>query len=284
MRSWLYCPGNKPGMMKNAGIYAADGIVLDLEDAVEAGEKDEARILVAEALKSFDFGSVQVAVRINGLSSSYWQDDLAAVVSAGVKIIRIPKIEDPEMIREAAGMIGVIEHEAGLEESGIDIQAILETPRGIMNAASIAEASPRLSGLSFGAEDYCASMGIARNGQAFALDFPRSSVVCAASAAGIESWDTVWADYSDLSGLEDDARRARALGFSGKSLIHPGQIETVNRVFSPDPSEIAWARKVADAVEGTGVTGAFGMDGSMVDAPVIARAMRILSNVEDPGA
>lgn len=284
MRTWLYCPGNKPGMMKNAGIYGSDGTVLDLEDAVATGEKDEARTLVSEALRSFDFGPVQVVVRINSLTSVFWQDDLEALIPVGATLLRLPKVESSDELHEVSNTVRKLEKTAGLEYGTVKLQAIIETPRGILNAQSIALGSSRLMGLSFGAEDYCASMGISRTGPAYALDYPRSVVACAAAAAGIESWDTVWSDYSDIAGLEEDARRARSLGFSGKSLIHPNQIETVNRIFSPDPSEIAWARKVVDAADGDGALGAFSVDGSMVDAPVIARAKRILSSTGDTGA
>lgn len=284
MRSWLYCPGNKPGMMKNAGVYGSDGIVLDLEDAVAAGEKDEARNLVSEALRSFDFGPVQVVVRINSMASEFWRDDLEAVIPAGAKVIRLPKVESPGELQEVSDAISRIEKNAGLDDGTVKLQAIIETPGGILNAAGIAAGSSRLTGLSFGAEDYCASMGISRTGPAYALDYPRSVVACSAVAAGIEAWDTVWSDYSDIVGLEEDSRRARSLGFSGKSVIHPGQIETVNRVFSPDSSEIAWARKVIDAAGENGGTGVFGIDGSMIDAPVIARAKRVLLSSGDSSA
>ena len=284
MRSWLYCPGNKPGMMKNAGIYGSDGIVLDLEDAVAVGEKDEARTLVSGALRSFDFGPVQVVVRINSMASVFWRDDLEELVPAGATVIRLPKVESPGKLLEVSDAISDMESKAGLDDGKVKLQAIIETPGGILNARDIAAGSPRLTGLSFGAEDYCASMGISRTGPVYALDYPRSVIACAAVAAGIEAWDTVWSDYSDIAGLEADSRRARSLGFSGKSVIHPDQIETVNRVFSPDSSEIAWAQKVVQAAGKVGVNGAFSIDGSMIDAPVIARAKRILLSSGDSSA
>ncbi len=277
-RSWLYCPGNKPRKIKNVGIYGSDGIVLDLEDSVAESEKDEARLLVAEALKQFDFGSVTVAVRINSLATSYWEDDLKAVLEAGCTNIRLPKVETAEELIGISGLIDKEMKSLDSEARAISLQAILETPRGVLNAASIAQATPRLSGLSFGAEDYCTSMGISRTAADFALDFPRSMIACAASAAGIEAWDTVWADYSDSEGLKDDALRARKLGFTGKSVIHPDQIEIVNRVFSPTEQDIAWAMKIDAATADTDSEEAFSLDGSMIDTPVIKRARRILSS------
>lgn len=267
--------------MKNAGIYGADGIILDLEDAVAADEKDEARTLVSEAVRSFDFGPVQVVIRINSLASAFWRDDLEALIPAGALLLRLPKVENSDELHEVSNTVRKLEKDAGLEDGSVRLQGIIETPGGILNAPAIAAGSSRLTGLSFGAEDYCTSMGISRTGPAYALDYPRSVVACAAAAAGIEAWDTVWSDYSDIAGLEEDSRRARSLGFTGKSLIHPSQIETVNRIFSPDPSEIAWARKVVDAADGA--SGAFGIDGSMIDRPVIARAKRILRSSLDSG-
>lgn len=277
MRSWLYVPANKPKMMLNAGLYGADGLVFDLEDSVKSQEKDEARILVAEALRRYDFGSAALAVRINGLATPFWKEDLEAVVSAGAGIIRIPKVEYSGELSEAAAFLERLESSAGRKPGEVRIQAILETPRGIENAAALAEATPRLAGLSFGAEDYCAALGIDRSGPAYALDYPRSRVACAAALGGLEAWDTVWADFRNLAGLEEDARRARTLGFTGKSVIHPDQIEVANRIFSPAPEEAAWARKVVAAAGGTDDAGAFSLEGSMVDPPVIARARRILS-------
>ena len=141
MRSWLYCPGNKPGMMKNAGIYGSDGIVLDLEDAVAVGEKDEARTLVSGALRSFDFGPVQVVVRINSMASVFWRDDLEELVPAGATVIRLPKVESPGELLEVSDAISDIESKAGLDDGKVKLQAIIETPGGILNARDIAAGS-----------------------------------------------------------------------------------------------------------------------------------------------
>lgn len=284
IRSWLYCPGNKPGMIKNAGIYGADGIVLDLEDSVPPAEKDEARLLVAEALRKIDFGSASVAVRINSQATDLWKDDVEILIDAGVTNIRIPKTESADQLQEISIFVGKLM--SGRESPGeqVRLQVILETPRGILNAESIADSTPQLTGISFGAEDYCTSLGINRVSEFNALDFPRSMVACAASAAGIEAWDTIWADYTDIEGLREDASRARHLGFSGKSLIHPDQISIVNQAFSPSSQDIDWATEILEATDKVRDIGAFGLNGAMIDAPVIARARRILSVVDKQNA
>ncbi len=283
MRSWLYVPADRPKMIINAGIYGADGIVFDLEDSTGAGEKDEARILVSEVFRRYDFSpgaerpSV-LCVRINGLDSGLWREDLESLIPAGVRLIRIPKVESPDHVLEVCGILEKLEAAEDLVPGAVKIQAILETPKGVENVFNIADASPRLSGLSFGAEDFCASAGLDRSGPAYILDYPRSRITNGAAAAGVEAWDTVWSNYTDLQGLREDALRARNLGFSGKSVIHPDQIEIVNSIFAPTEVQIEWAKKILSAASDE--SGVFGVDGMMVDAPVIARARRILGSGE----
>ena len=271
----MYCPGDSPGKMTNAGVYGADGLVLDLEDSVREEDKDEARLLVAEALKGHDFGETTLAVRINALGSPWWQDDLRAVIPAGATIIRLPKVERAETVMQVCALLDELERENGLAPGNVSLQCILETPLGVEAAFSIGSATPRVESLSFGAEDYCTAVGIQRGGPEYALDYPRSRIVSAAAARGIASYDTVWSAYEDLEGLRRDAERARSLGFDGKSLIHPGQIDVINEVFSYSAEEIAWAEKImAGAGTAGGVTG---VDGTMVDAPVLRRAQRIVA-------
>ena len=275
MRSWMYCPGDSPGKMINAGIYGADGLVLDLEDAVGEEDKDEARFLVAEALTSHDFGTCALAVRINAVGTTWWEDDLRAVIPAGARIIRLPKVEQAETVSQVSSFLEALEKENDLVPGSVKLQCILETPLGVEEAFSIACVTPRVESLSFGAEDYCTALGIRRDGPEYALDYPRSRIAAAAAAHGIASCDTVWSAYEDIEGLRRDAERARSLGFAGKSVIHPGQIGVVNEVFSYSAEEIAWAEKmVARVGETRGVTA---VDGAMVDAPVVKRAQRILA-------
>jgi len=275
MRSWMYCPGDSPGKMINAGIFGADGVVLDLEDSVSDADKDEARLLVSEALRGYDFGASALAVRINAVGSSWWMDDLRAVIIAGAKIIRLPKVEGVETVVQVSVLLDEMEQESDLAAGSVRLQCILETPLGVEAAFSIGSASPRVESVSFGAEDYCTAVGIRRDGPEYALDYPRSRIASAAAAGGIFSYDTVWSAYEDLDGLRLEAERARALGFDGKSVIHPGQIDVVNEVFTYSAEERAWAEKIIAGVGKAG--GVSSVDGVMVDVPVVKRAQRIVA-------
>ncbi len=274
MRSWLYTPANNPRMIIQAGIYGADGIVFDLEDSVTPDHKNEARILLGEALKELKYGR-KTAVRINGIDTPWWKKDLAAVVSAGVRIIRLPKVERGKDVEMVSRELDGLEESYALAAGVVRIQCILETPEGIEEVFNIGRASSRVEALSFGAEDYCASLGILRRGPAFVLDYPRSRIVNAAAALGLEAVDTVWSDFRDVKGLEADAVRARQLGFSGKSVIHPDQIKIVNEIFAVTPEEAAWAEGVLAGTENI-TSGVLSIDGCMVDLPVIKQAKRVL--------
>ena len=243
---------------------------------------------MAEMLKELDFGKAVLAVRINGLDTSWWREDLSGLIEAGLRLFRLPKIETPSQIRMAEGEIQRLETVLNIPTGTVKLQCILETPGGIENAWAIAGTSSRMESLSFGAEDYCTALGIMRPGPGYALDYPRSRVAAAAAAYGQAAVDTVWSDFSDTPGLEEDAGRSRHLGFSGKSVIHPDQIEVVNRIFSPSSREIEWARRVLTGlVSGDSdqlVAGAFGSGGAMVDRPVIRRAERVLVGARQYGA
>jgi len=282
MRSWLYCPADSPKKIVNAGIYGADGIVFDLEDSVTAEAKDQARILLCELLKTHDFGDAVLAIRINSMNTDndeYWREDILACAEAYSRekslVIRLPKVESPEDIQLICRELDAAEQQHGIIQGSIKLQCLLETPMGVENAFLIAGASERIKAISFGAEDYCTAMGIKRYGEAFVLDYPRSRIAAAAAACGIESYDTVWGAYKDIEGLRADAQRGRALGFCGKSVIHPDQIGTVNEIYSWEEKDILWAKEVISSTAAQG-KGAVGLDGIMIDKPVLERAQRIL--------
>lgn len=284
MRSWLYCPGNSPRMMLNAGVYGADGIVFDLEDAVPAGDKDQARILLAQMISDVDYPGTGLAVRINGLDTQWWKDDITccaeAVARAGRNIplqFRIPKIESENAVSAVERFLARLENALNLEAGRFMIQCIMETPLGVERAFMAAGASARISGISFGAEDYCTALGVHRYSEPYVLDYPRSRVAAAAAAFGIEAYDTVWGAYKDIEGLQADALRARMLGFSGKSAIHPGQVSIINRVFSPSEEEISWAESILEKAGDAEGGGTGSLDGVMIDKPVVLRARRILA-------
>ncbi len=275
MRSLLYCPADTPKMMLQAGIYGADAVIFDLEDSVASDNKDQARILLAEFLKNIDMEGVKTIVRINSLSSGEWERDLQAVVPLSKAIIRLPKVEKASDVETFSQAVSAIEKTAGITEGSTKFQLLLETPSGIENAFKIAAASGRSTALTFGAEDYCASTGIPRTGEPFAFDYVRGRIVCAAAAFGLACYDTAWGILNDPAGLERESRRSRILGFDGKSVIHPDQIDVVNSVFSYTEEEVSRARRVLENCS----RGVSVIDGRMIDPPVITQAKRILDSL-----
>lgn len=282
MRSWLYTPANTPNRMIQAGMYGSDGIIFDLEDAVALSEKDEARLLL-ESMLPLIRGSletthptVKIAVRINGLDTPYWQDDLRAVVSAGGTIIRVPKVESAAQVEEIAHALSLLEAELHIPDGRVLLQVLLETPRGVEEAFRIGEASPRVIAFSFGAEDYCSALGIHRNGPTFALDYPRSRIASAASGCGIEAYDAAFGFLDNTEGLALECVHAKALGFHGKSAIHPKQVVAINGEFSFSDQEVREAQAIMDSLE-KNKGGVLSLEGRMIDKPVIAWAHRVLA-------
>ncbi|MCD6420312.1 MAG: HpcH/HpaI aldolase/citrate lyase family protein [Synergistetes bacterium] len=274
----MYIPGNSPAMIQRSFIYGADGLILDLEDSVPMEEKDSARILVRNMLREIDFGSCEVTVRINHLSTGYGEKDLEYIIPERPDGIRYPKCETAEDITEMDKFITKIEESNGIPIGSIKIFAILETAKGVFNAYEIASSSPRITALVFGAEDFTASMHTNRSKTGEELLFARHRIVLAARVAGVDALDTVFGDINDTEGLKKETEFIKQLGFDGKSVIHPRQIEIVHSVFTPSQSEVEKALRIVEAIKkakerGTGVVA---VDGRMVDAPVLARAKRIL--------
>ncbi|RKX80818.1 MAG: citrate lyase subunit beta [Spirochaetes bacterium] len=282
MRSYLYCPGNNPKMIINAGLYGADGLVFDLEDAVAPEKKQEARILLSQAFSEQIVPVEKSVVRINGPESDLWEKDLKELIPAGVRVIRIPKVENSNQVQEISGVIERIESENAVTSGAVVLQCILETPLGVENVFLIGDSSSRICSFSFGAEDYCNALGIQRGQDLLPLDYPRSRIASAAAAFGYSAYDTVWGFLDDETGLKADAVRAKSLGFVGKSLIHPDQIDIVNKVFSPTSEELADARSI---FEKAGLTdgGATAVNGRMVDRPVLQRAEKTIRLAEEYG-
>ena len=275
-RSRLYIPGNNPSIMQNIAVFGADTVILDLEDAVAPPEKDAARILVKYALENVDFGRTERGVRINPLNTPFGKKDLDMVLSSDVELIFLPKTESAEDVKELCSLIGNRE---------ICISPIIETAKGVLNAYEIASADPRVVMLCFGAEDFTRDIGAERTREGKELFWAKSMIVMGAKAAGIQASDTVFSDINDMDGLVQETRFAKSLGFDGKGLIHPSQIEPVHKVFSPTQEEIEYARKVVDALreaEEKGL-GVIALGRKMIDRPVAERAKRILKIAEELG-
>lgn len=277
-RTMMFVPGNNPSMMQDAHIYGTDSIMLDLEDSVTLAEKDAARMLVYNALRTINYGTTETVVRINPLNTPYGILDIEAVVRAGAQVIRMPKTETAEEVLEVEREIERVEREIGVPVGQTKIMAAIEGALGVINAYAIATASPRMMGIALGAEDYCANLKTNRTKEGSELLLARQTIVVAARAAGIDALDTVFSDLSDMEGFENEVRLIKNLGFDGKSIINPRQIETVNKVFAPNEKEILKARNILLAIDEARAkgSGVISLNGKMVDRPVVIRAERTI--------
>ena len=275
-RSMLFIPGNNPGMLQNGGVFGADAVILDLEDAVAPQEKDAARFLVAKALQHVDYEGSAKIVRINPLDTALVKEDIAAIVPCRPDALLVPKVQS------AADIAAVVQLVAAAERAGqepVKIIELIETPRGLAEVNQIAVADPRVTALAFGAEDYTAALGAQRTKAGTEILTARSLLANAAAAAGIDAIDTPFTDVNDEAGLSSDTAFAKQLGFKGKLAINPRQVDAIHTVFNPSPAEISWAERVVQAIraaeaDGSGVTA---VDGKMVDAPIVNRAERVLT-------
>lgn len=281
-RTMMFVPGNNPAMLKDAGIYGADSIMFDLEDAVSLAEKDAARILVYEALTHVDYGEAEKVVRINGLDTPFYQADIKAMVKAKVDVIRLPKVESAEMMKKLESLVTEAENEFEIPVGTIHLMAAIESAKGVLNAPEIAAASKRMIGIALSAEDYTTDMKTHRYPDGAELEFARNMVLHAARAAGIAAFDTVFTDMNDTEGFYRETRHIHQLGFDGKSLVNPRQIAMVNRVYQPTEKEIKQALEVINAIKEAKVkgSGVISLNGQMVDRPVALRAQRVIKLAE----
>ena len=274
-RSRLYLPGNEPKFFLNAGLHKPDGIILDLEDSVAPAEKDSARIMVRNALRSVDFYGAERMVRINQLPRGI--DDLKYVVPHNVHVILIPKCESADQIKAVDEEVNRIKKEYGIKNN-IFYMPIIESALGIIKSFEIASASKMNCALAIGLEDYTADIGTQRTNEGKESFFARSMIVNAAKAAGIQPIDTVFSDVNDMEGLRASVVEAKSLGFEGKGCIHPRQIPVVHEAFAPTSEEIDKAKKIVLAFEeaekkGLGVVS---LGSKMIDAPVVKRARKTI--------
>lgn len=280
-RSMLFFPGNSANMLLNADFLGSDSVILDLEDAVAPTEKDSARILVRNAVRSLNF-TREVIVRINPLDSPYWQKDLKYIVPVKPDMIMPTKVSGAGDIETISGAISEQEAKCGLAEGTIKLIPLIETALGVEKAFEIAAADPRVTAIFLGGEDLTADLQCKRTKAGTEIFYARSRMVMAARAAGIEVYDTPWTDVEDYDGLIEDAKFAKSLGFSGKSAISPRHVRFINEVFSPTEEEIQYARDVFATIErakaeGKGVVS---LRGKMIDAPIVARAKQVLEAAE----
>lgn len=278
LRTVLFCPANDPKKADKAMTSGADAVTLDLEDAVSFSRKDTARELLKETLRQPP--PVRLFVRTNPAGSKYILDDLDAVVGLPVDGLMVAKAESSGDILKIDWLLGLMEEKKGIPPGKTRLIPFIESPGGILKAAEIASCTPRITALAFGGVDFSQELGLRYPAESDGLFLARSQLVLASRYAGIDPpLDTVFPDIRNVEKLASEAVTARKLGFQGKLVIHPAQVETVNRIFSPTPEEIAYARKVVtafDEAEHSG-TAVIQVDGKMVEYPVYRRAKELLA-------
>jgi citrate lyase subunit beta/citryl-CoA lyase len=280
MRSLLFAPGNHPRRVEKALGLDADGVILDLEDAVAVSEKVATRAVVARAFGVSRTG--RLYVRVNGLTTAWCFGDVSAVVRAGLDGIILPKVEHAHELQTADWLIGALEHERGLPAGGIDLIPIIETAVGISNLREICRSGTRTKRLAFGAGDFTLDMAMTWSRSESELLPYRTACVLESRAAGLEApMDTVWADLRDAEGFIASAQHAAALGFQGKMCIHPDQIGPANAAFSPSAAAVAQARRIVEAFDKAEAQGlaSIQLDGQFIDYPIVQRARRVLEAV-----
>ena len=274
-RSLLFIPGNNPGMLRNADIFSSDAVIFDLEDAVSINEKDNARMLVSNFLKSVEDYPVEVVIRINGFDTPYYHDDLIEVVSDKIDTIMIPKAHAKE-IEKLTQILEKLEEERKLEKE-IKIIPIIELATSLLEVEKIAK-YPRVNGILLGGEDYTSDLEVERTVLGNEIFYARSKIVVACKAYQIDAIDTPFTDVNRNDLLLEDAKFSKGLGMNAKTAIHPNQVEIINKVYSPTQEQITWAKRVIMASEEASKKklGVFSLDGKMVDKPIISRAEKIL--------
>lgn len=277
-RAMMFMPGNNPAMLQNAGLYGADTVIFDLEDAVAITEKDAARHLVHSALSKMKY-PCEIAIRINHIQTPYGAEDLRVVLPAKPDLIRLPKAENAQDIKEVEAYIDEAEVKYGFKPGSIKMMAAIETAKGLMNAYEVATASPRMVALAIGGEDFVADLKTNRTKGGMELFVARSQLLLAARAAGIQVIDSVFSDANDEETFIAETTRIKEMGFDGKSVINPRQVRMVQQIFRPTEKEIKQAQRILaayqDALDRN--AGVVALDGKMIDTPIVKRAERVLA-------
>lgn len=275
-RSLLFIPGNNPSMLQNADIFMSDGIIFDLEDAVDINEKDNARNLVETYLLTTKDIPKTVVLRINPVNSLFIEEDLKLLMSRKIDYVLLPKANMISLyILDKT--LSLLEKKNNLKET--KLICLIEEARAINEVEEIAKHT-RVEGLLLGAEDLTNELEIERTMVGNEIMYARSKVIFAAAANQIVAIDTPFTDISDQEGLEYDCSNAKSLGMKAKTAIHPSQLETINQIFSPTKKMINWAQGVVKTYEKSG-KGVFQYQGKMIDKPVIEKAKKIIEKAKD---
>lgn len=273
-RSLLFIPGHREKMLNKAGESQTDAVIFDLEDSVPAAEKDNGRAILAEFLHGFEAGDKEVIVRVNQDKAIMSSDIEATLATRKVDGFMIPKAT-VESITWVDSML------ACMDAENVYLVPMVESPMGLINAFEIASSSKRVKGMLFGAEDYTAEMGIKRTKTSEEIRVARNLFAIACHAAEVEAYDTPYVDTKDEEGLIADSEYAKSIGLTGRTAIHPRQIDAINTVYMPSDEEVQWAERVVQSNEEAKSKGlgAFSLDGQMIDLPVVLRAKKILDQI-----
>ena len=284
-RTMMFLNAQKPGLIKDPYIYKPDSIMLDLEDAVAEKEKDAARFSLYHALREINYRGIECIVRINGLDSELWKEDIRCAVAGGADGIRIPKTETAEDVKRVEKAVEEAENEFGIERGKVLIMAALESAKCVLNALDICNASERLFGIALSGGDYTKDLQTRITGTGVELMGARQHMIIAARAAGVQCFDTVYTDLDDMEGFKKDVETIHLMGFDGKSIINPRQIAPVHEIYTPTQKEIVFSQKVVKEIEekkklGIGV---FTVDGKMIDIAFYDGAKRTIELAKASG-
>ncbi|MDR1548461.1 MAG: HpcH/HpaI aldolase/citrate lyase family protein [Hungatella sp.] len=284
-RTMMFLNAQKPGLIKDPYIYKPDSLMLDLEDAVAENQKDAARFSLYHALKEIDYRGCERVVRINGLDTPYWKEDIRCAVAGGCDAIRIPKTERPEDIKAVEAEIRTAEEDFGIPEGMTLIMAAIESARGVVKALDVCEASERLFGIALSGGDYTKDLQTHITGTGIELMGARQNLIIAARAAKVQCFDTVYTNLDDMEGFRKDVETIHLMGFDGKSIVNPRQIPVVHEIFTPAQKDITFAEKVVKEIEekkAEGI-GVFTVDGKMIDIAFYDGAKRTIELAKASG-
>ena len=275
----------KPSLIKDPYVYKPDSIMLDLEDAVAEREKDAARYSLYHALQEIDYRVVERVVRINGLDTNLWREDIRCAVAGGCDSIRIPKTETADDVRTVEYAIAEAEREFNRPEGSVLIMAALESARGVINAMSICDSSERLFGIALSGGDYSKDLQVPISGTGVEFMGARQHMVIAARAAKVQCFDTVWTNLDDMEGFRRETEIIHSMGFDGKSIVNPRQIPVVHEIYTPSEKSVIFAEKVIkeiDTKKAQGI-GVFTVDGKMIDIAFYDGAKRTIALAKASG-
>ena len=284
-RTMMFLNAQKPGLIKDPYIYKPDSIMLDLEDAVAENQKDAARFSLYHALKEINYRGCERVVRINGLDTPYWEEDIHCAVAGGCDAIRIPKTESALDVQRVETVVEECEKKYGIPEGHTLIMAAIESARGVMKALDICEASERMFGIALSGGDYTKDLQTHITGTGLELMGARQNMIIAARAAGVQCFDTVYTNLDDMDGFRRDVETIHLMGFDGKSIINPRQINIVHEIFTPTQKDIIFAEKVVkeiDEKKALGI-GVFTVDGKMIDIAFYDGAKRTIELAKASG-